>query len=207
MIESDPNRKLWDKSKKDVIVSGTAEAVTLLGGIQDEFTYQQQQRIREILRDLEKAVVLGILSNNSIGSATARRTLKGVRSYIATNAQSVGPTLTESWLGNSIKAAWDNGGTDVDVILAGVNYKRLIDQYNASRKLIGNEDAKFSNLVTEYESTFGVMKVVLSRWMPSSELLILSSQRVKVLPLQGRSFQFKEVASTGDSRKGMVLGE
>lgn len=188
-------------------MSGTAEAVTLLGGIQDEFTYQQQQRIREALRDLEKAVVLGILSGNTIGTATARRTLKGLRSTLATNAQSVGATLTESWLGNSIKSAWDQGGTDVDIILAGVNYKRLIDQYNASRKLVNNEDAKYSNLVTEYESTFGVMKVVLSRWMPSSECLILSSQRIKVLPLQGRSFQFKEVASQGDSRKGMILGE
>jgi hypothetical protein len=193
--------------KKDVIVSGTQEAVTQLGGINDEFTYQQQQRIREALRDLEKAVILGILSGNTIGSATARRTMKGLRSFITTNAQSVGATLTESWLGNSLKAAWDQGGTDVDVILAGVNYKRIIDQFNASRKLIPNEDSKFSNLVSEYESTFGVMRVVLSRWMPANEALILSSQRIKVLPLQGRSFQFKEVASQGDARKGMVLGE
>lgn len=181
--------------------------MTQLGGVNDEFTYQQQQRIREALRDLEKATILGILSGNTIGSATARRTLKGLRSFLATNAQSVGATLTESWLGNSIKAAWDQGGTDVDVILAGVNYKRIIDSFNASRKLIANEDSKFSQLVSEYESTFGVMRVVLSRWMPANEALILSSQRVKVLPLNGRSFQFKDVASQGDSKKGMVIGE
>lgn len=193
--------------KKDVIVSGTQEAVTLLGGVNDEFTYQQQQRVREALRDLEKAVVLGILSGNTVGSATARRTMKGIRSFIATNAQSVGATLTESWLGNSIKAAWDQGGTDVDVILAGVNYKRIIDSFNSSRKLIPNEDLRFTQLVSEYESTFGVMRVVLSRWMPANEALVLASQRVKVLPLQGRSFQFREVASQGDSRKGMILGE
>lgn len=193
--------------KKDVIVSGTQEAVTLLGGVNDEFTYQQQQRIREALRDLEKATILGILSGNTLGSATARRTLKGLRSFIATNAQSVGPTLTESWLGNTIKAAWDQGGTDVDVILAGVNYKRIVDSFNASRKLIANEDSRYSQLVSEYESTFGVMRVVLSRWMPANEALILSSQRIKVLPLQGRSFQFKDVASQGDSKKGMVIGE
>lgn len=179
----------------------------MLGGVQDEFTYQQQQRIREALRDLEKAVILGILSGNTIGTATARRTMSGVRSLLTTNANSVGATLTESWLSNSINNAWNQGGTDVDVIVAGVNYKRIIDQFNASRKLISNEDSKFMNLVTEYESTFGVMKVVLSRWMPANEALILSSQRVKVLPLQGRSFQFKEVASQGDARKGMVIGE
>lgn len=193
--------------KKDVIVSGTQEAVTLLGGVNDEFTYQQQQRVREALRDLEKAVILGILSGNTIGSASARRTLKGLRSFIGTNAQSVGATLTESWLGNTIKKAWDQGGTDVDLIVAGVNYKRTIDGFNSSRKLISNDDSRYSQLVSEYESTFGVMRVVLSRWMPPAEALIIASQRVKVLPLQGRSFQFKEVASQGDSRKGMVLGE
>lgn len=193
--------------KKDVIVSGTQEAVTQLGGVGDEFTYQQQQRVREALRDLEKAIVLGILSGNTIGSATARRTMKGLRSFVATNVNSVGPTLTESWLGNAIKSAWDTGGTDVDVILTGVNYKRIIDSFNSSRKLIPNEETRFSQLVSEYESTFGVMRVVLSRWMPANEAIVLSSQRVKVLPLNGRSFQFKEVASQGDARKGMVLGE
>ncbi|SRR6266436_766029 len=195
--------------KKDVIVSGTQEAVTLLGGVNDEFTYQQQQRVREALRDLEKSVVLGILSGNTIGGSTqtSRRTMKGIRSFIATNIQSVGTTLTESWLGNAIKSAWDTGGTDVDVILAGVSVKRTIDTFNSSRKLLPNEDLRFTQLVSEYESTFGVMRVVLSRWMPAGECLILASQRVKVLPLQGRSFQFREVASQGDSRKGMILGE
>lgn len=133
--------------------------------------------------------------------------MRGIRSFLTTNVQSVGPTLTESWLGNAIKAAWDQGGTDVDVIVCGVNYKRIIDSFNASRKMVSNDDTKFNQLLSEYESTFGLMKVVLSRWMPANEALVLSTQRVKVLPLQGRSFMFKEVASQGDSRKGMVLGE
>jgi hypothetical protein len=193
--------------KKDVIVSGTQEAVTLLGGVNDEFSYQMQQRLREGLRDLEKAVINSILTGNTIGSSTVRRTMKGLRQFLATNINSVGPTLTESWLGNALKSAWSNGGTDIDCIVAGVNYKRVIDSFNASRKLIANEDMRFSNLVSEYESTFGILKVVLSRWMPTDEALILSTQRVKVLPLQGRSFQFKEVASQGDSRKGMIIGE
>jgi len=193
--------------KKDVIVSGTQEAVTQLGGVSDEFSYQQTQRLREALRDLEKTVINGILSGNTIGTASARRTLKGIRSFITTNVNSVGATLTESWFGNAIKSAWDNGGTDLDIVVAGVNYKRIIDSFNGSRKLIPNEDTRFSQLVSEYESTFGMLKVVLSRWMPANELLILASGRVKVLPLNGRSFQFKEVASQGDSRKGMVLGE
>jgi hypothetical protein len=37
--------------------------------------------------------------------------------------------------------------------------------------------------------------------------MVLASPRVKVVPLRGRSFQFERVAKTGDSEKGMVLGE
>lgn len=193
--------------KKDVIVSGTQAAVTQLAGIDDEFTYQQGNRIAEALRDLEKSVIMGILSGNTIGSAAVRRTARGLRSFISTNAQSVGATLTESWLGNTIKAAWDTGGTDINVIVAGVNYKRIIDTFNASRKQISNDDTKFAQLTTEYESTFGLLSVVLSRWMPANEALILATPRIRVLPLQTRSFQFKEVSSQGDSRKGFIVGE
>lgn len=193
--------------KKDVIVSGTMEAVTQLGGIDDEFTYQQAGRITEIVRDLEKAVVLGILSGNTIGSTTARRTLDGIRNVISTNVQSVGASLTESWLGNTIKLAWDQGGTDCNLIYAGVNYKRIIDTFTATRVQQNPRDPRFTNLVSEYESTFGLLSVMLGRWMPANELLILATNRINIPPLQGRSFQFREVASQGDSRKGMVVGE
>ena len=38
-------------------------------------------------------------------------------------------------------------------------------------------------------------------------MLLLDSSRLSVMPLSGRSFQFKPLASTGDSTVGMVLGE
>jgi len=88
--------------KEDIIVSNTQQAVTLLGGISDEYAYQEMKKVTEAVRNLEKAVIMGISFGNTIGSSTARRTMKGLRSLIATNVQSVGATLTESWLGNSL---------------------------------------------------------------------------------------------------------
>lgn len=193
--------------KEDIIISNTQQAVSLLGGISDEYAYQEMKKTTEAVRNLEKAVIMGVSFGNTIGSSTARRTMKGLRSLIATNVQSVGPTLTESWLGNTIKLAWDNGGTDCDILLAGVNYKRIIDGMNGARKLIANSDKRFSNVVSQIETTFGLFNVVLSRWMPANELLVLASGRTNVLPLQGRSFRSVRVASQGDSVKGMVVGE
>jgi hypothetical protein len=193
--------------KKDIIVSGTQQAVALLGGIEDEFEYQKMKKLTEAVRDLEKVAIMGIASGNTIGSGTARRTMAGIRSLITTNVRSVGPVLTESWLGTAIQDAWQQGGTDVDLILSGVAHKRIIDGLNATRIQVTNDDPRFRNRVSYYESTFGVMTVMLCRWLPASEALILSSRRIKVPPLATRSFMVKNVLSQGDSKKAMVLGE
>ena len=38
-------------------------------------------------------------------------------------------------------------------------------------------------------------------------MLFLDSSRTSVVPLKGRSFQFKPLAATGDYESGEVLGE
>lgn len=195
--------------KKDVIISGTVEAVTQLGGVTDEMEYQKQQRMREALRDLEKAVIQGKLSGNSIGTASAYRTMRGIWDFLSTNAYSVA-TLTESWLNTAIQAAWNNGGTDLNLIIADANWKRVIDSWNSSRIQVFQGDGTantYHQRVTYYEGTFGVQEVILGRWMPSYSLMILSTERCKAVPLQGRSFNFQPVSKTGDAEKGMIIGE
>jgi hypothetical protein len=69
------------------------------------------------------------------------------------------------------------------------------------------KDTKFTDLVSVYESDFGVCRVILSRACPSDGVLLLDSSRISVLPLAGRSFHYKPLASSGDSEVGMVIGE
>ena len=195
--------------KKDVIISGTVQAVTELGGIQDELDYQRTNRLREALRDLEKAAINGVFSGNSIGSSSAYRTMQGIWNWITTNSFSVA-TLTESWLNTAIQGAWENGATDLDLIVCDANYKRIIDQLNVSRihnfQGDGTYEA-FRNRVSYYECSFGVFEVMLGRWMPQNSAMIISTQRVHVPPLQGRSFRYEPVSRTGDAEKGMIIGE
>jgi hypothetical protein len=193
--------------KKDVIVSGTIQAV-VQHGVDDEFDHQKTERLREVIRDLEKSTILSILSGNTIGGVTATRTQRGIRSALATNAASIG-TLTESWFGNTIKLAWDNGGSDLNLTVIDSTGKRLVDGFQGSAKQViqGQGDNLFRNWVDTYQSTFGTMRIVLSRWMPNLELFNLASGRCRVVPLRQRSFQFIETARTGDSRKGFVVGE
>jgi len=195
--------------QKPIEVSDTQRSVNNLGGIDDEYSYQLEQRTKEILRDLEKAVILGAASGNSFGSLTAYRSMKGIWRSIATNQQTTTAALTETFLGDTIvKSAWDNGGDDVDLIVADAEWKRAIDGFIDSRIRVTDDADTFRTEVTYYESSFG-RQVVLppNRHMPYKSAMVLASDRIEVVPLQGRSFQHESLAKTGHATKGVVVGE
>lgn len=192
--------------KKDIIISGTMRAVKTLGNAGDEYNYQLQKRMKEGLRDLEKAVIHGKLSGNTIGSVSNYRTLKGIWDFLATNSTSVA-TLSTTVLDDVIGNAWGAGGTP-NLIVADATWKRIIDGFNSNRAALANSEMdQYQNMVTRYESTYGAFDVILGRWMPNKSIMVIDTNNIHVVPLQGRSFQHTFVAPTGDATKGMLLGE
>lgn len=192
--------------KKDIIISGTVQAVNMLGGIANEYDYQKMKKIKETIRDLEKAAIQGKSSGNSLGSASAYRTFAGIWDQITTNSTSIA-TIDPDSLNTVVQNAWNNGAGDLDLIVCDANWKKVIDKFNDTRILTSDTKNSYTRKISLYEGTFGTQEVLLSRWMPANSLMVLSSQRVKVMPLKGRSYQYMDVAKTGDSNKGMVLGE
>ncbi|MCJ7729375.1 MAG: DUF5309 domain-containing protein, partial [Sedimentisphaerales bacterium] len=68
-----------------VEVSGTDIAASQLG-LADEMDYQKQERLRELIRDLENTVINGGRPvSDPEGSGTARRSIKGVIQHLLTN--------------------------------------------------------------------------------------------------------------------------
>lgn len=189
----------------ELIVSGTQQAVSHIG-VADEYEHQKMKKMQEALRDLEKSVIQGKLSGNTIGSSTAYRTMKGLWDFLETNISSVA-TLTPSLLDGVIESAWSEGGVDCDYIVASPGAKKLIDSFNESRTRVTNMDSTYRDMVSVYEGTFGSFKVIMSRWMPTNGFIVMASDRVKVVPLRDREFQHKSVAPTGDAVKGMIVGE
>lgn len=195
--------------KKDIIVSETMMAVSQHGGIENEYAHQKANRMKEAIRDLEKATIQGKSSGNTLGSGSAFRTMKGVWDHITTNVTSTG-TLTPDILDTIIQGAWTGGASDIDLIIADAQWKRAIDGFNSNRTQVvqgSGVDTNFKNRITQYESTFGTLDVMLGRWMPARTLMVVSTNRIKVVPLKGRSFTHQEVSRTGDAMKGMIVGE
>jgi hypothetical protein len=201
-----------------VEVSGSMRAARQIG-VADEVDYQKQERLRELLRDLENCVINGTApAANPQGSTTVRRTLNGIIASISTNQFLVGSgdipagagsgdTLDENVLNACLRTVWEQSAGMIDTILVGGAQKRRINALLNNSRLFTASTDTFKSSLAVYESDFGVQRVVLSRWVPADTVLFLDSSRISVVPLQGRSFHYKPLAATGDSETGMVLGE
>lgn len=202
-----------------VEVSGSMQAARAYG-IDDEVDYQKQERMRELLRDLENCVINGVAPGaDAQGTSTVRRSMNGIIHSIATNTFAPGSggipdgdgsgsdELNEEVLNAALKAVWDQSSGSIDTILVGGAQKRRINGFATGSRAYLPDDEAYRDLISVYESDFGVCRVVMSRWVPSDTLVLLDSSRIQVMPLQGRSFHFKPLAADGDSMKGQVIGE
>ncbi len=197
-----------------VEVSGSELAVRQLA-VQDELDYQKQQRLRELLRDLENSVINGRgAAANPEGSSSVRRTMRGIVSFCTSNrfAPGVGgfpsdAAISEEQLNFALREIWKSSNGHVDLVVVNGQEKRWINAFIGTNRRYGAGEQTFTNLVSQYESDFGVCRVVLSRWVPIGSVLLLDSSRIDVTPLSGRSFQYKPLGATGDRESGQVIGE
>jgi hypothetical protein len=202
-----------------VSVSGSMQAARAVG-VADEADYQRQERLRELLRDLENCVINGVApAATPQGSASVRRTMNGLISLIQTNALEPdtggipagggvgGNELTEPLLNACLRRVWEQSSGKVDTILVNGFQKRKINEFVSSSRRFSAGDDRLRDMLSVYESDFGVCRVVMSRWVPADRLLLLDSSRLAVPALAGRSFAYKPLGATGDSVRGMLVGE
>jgi hypothetical protein len=197
-----------------VEVSGSELAVRQVG-VRDELDYQKLQRTRELLRDLEHSVINGRApAATQEGSASVRRTMRGLRSFIATNVFAPGVNsfpgdveLTEEQLNIALRTIWQSSNGHVDLIVVGGKEKRAINRFVTTNRRFTPMTDTYRDNVAVYESDFGVCRIILSRAVTQGTALLLDSSRIEVMPLAGRSFHFKPLATTGDRESGQVIGE
>ena len=202
-----------------VEISGSQLAATQLA-LADEQDYQKAERLREMLRDLENCVINGVAAvSTPQGSSSVRRTMRGIIPSLTSNTFAPGSSgfpagegdnddlLTEAQLNAALRSIWEKSSARIDTIVVNGFQKRRINGFVTSDRRFSGKDTRFRDMVSVYESDFGVCRVILSRWVPTDTVLLLDSSRLHVLPMAGRSFHFKKLAPTGDSEVGMVVGE
>lgn len=194
-----------------IAVSGTALATGALGG--DSYENSRAKVFREVPYRLEEAVLTSTWNSTSLGSATLTRTMQGVKPQLtAINSQVVVASFAAN-PGKYVLTVWE------EIFNAGASQQEqwaLVCGRTAYADLCNSNDTKiydtsavttYQRLVRRFVGGFGDAQVFVSRALAPTDTLIISRDRVKVVPLQGRSFAYQEMAASGDNRKGLVIGE
>lgn len=196
---------------KDVRVTNTQQRVAHYG-MSDPYTYQLQKKMKELARDIEKALIAGTRASGDSGVA---RRLDGAIALITVNktARASGTSLTETEFNDIMQGIYDNG-TDiaVDKVFTGATLKRAISAYTAgSTKFTDANGKRLYNTVSVYESDFGVHMVYLEREVPSSAnakgILAVDSSKWRVAYLTDGRPQHIPLATIGSAKRGMVETE
>lgn len=191
---------------KTLEVSETLRAVSV-AGLEDEFAYQMEKRMKEIATDVEKALITA--TGNSGASGTARR-LKGILSFIATNVESGTGTGTQAYsetmYNNLLQEIWVSGGRPDYTYVNGFQ-KRKISAFATSntRYQEVDEAGALRNYVSVYESDFGKQRIELDPFMDTDKVVALQRDMWKVAVLRG--IKPVDVATVGDAKRGALVGE
>lgn len=198
--------------RAEIAVSNTDLALNLYGN--DSYASAQAKALVDMLHGLEKEVLRGRLNAaNSLGTTTTTRTMQGIRpsitginSTVAASSFSANPHL---YLGNLWQNIYDQGGSSNEdwAIVAGPTFYRDISNLNDTKVQDSNQSEQFKRVIRTYTGPFGSARVILARTLPSTELLLVPRERIKVVPLQGRSFGVAEMATAGDNQKSLLTGE
>jgi hypothetical protein len=201
--------------RAEVSVSDTDRAITSSLYGDTSFDAQIRKAFIEMRWGLEKEVLRGKLNAaNSLGSTSTTRTMKGLREFITTVNSQVAVTSFAAnphlYIGNVWKDAYDQGASAYQenwAIVAGTTWYRDISNLNDTKVQDSNERETFKRVIRTYTGPLGSAEVILGRSLGDTELLLVPRERVKVVPLNGRSFSLAQMAKTGDNEKALLTGE
>jgi hypothetical protein len=174
-------------------------------GYKDEYAFQVEKALKEIGRDIERALING--SGAVSGGTGTARELKGILAWIRTNVSTgtgTGRDITEAEL-NSLLADIYSAGGDPDTILVSPKQRNKMSGFFDDSRSYVDSVKKFTSAIAVYDSNFGVIQVVSDIHMPDSQLAVLDSSTWKIAQL--RPVAKEETAKVADADGFAVVGE
>ena len=229
--------------RKDIMVSETERAINA-AGFKDAYQYELMKATREIARNIEAYQFLvtgngtaGIVTNTG-ATNTVRQSLNLGNFLTATANVGTYPTMTASYtelfasasssaavlttvmFNNALEQAFDNGGNPEQAFVS-PKIKRQISQFTATNqnRNIAAIEKKLVNAVDLYFSDFGLVEIVLDRWVPEATNTVTTTaasdcrgniyflERAKNRLAWLRPMQHTLIGKRGDSVGGIILGE
>jgi len=143
----------------------------------------------------------------NLGSASLPRSMGGIGTYITDNVVNAAGAIAKSYVDSLMEEIiMDGGYPDLLVMNPRVanDLRGLLD--NSSFIRVGQDENKLgSNPIERVMTQYGELELVMNRWCPENTAYVLQSSKIGFFAL--RNFETYELARTGDSLKGEVVGE
>lgn len=220
--------------RKDISVSETQRAVNP-AGFKDAYAYEIAKATKELARNLEVWVFHPSASASVTGSSTVARYMIGFAGFISSTATSTAypyvinqktlnaataSAISQTQFNDALQTAYTNGGNPEQCYVSPA-IKRQLSLYNITNqnRNIAAVDKKLVAAIDFYLSDFGLIQIVLDRWVPqatntgtttaasdvSGALYFLERAKNRLAWL--RPMQHTLVGKRGDSVAGTILGE
>jgi hypothetical protein len=208
-------------------VTGTSQAVDSYG-YNDQMAHERTKALREIKRDIEKALVE---NNPSVAGATGTpRELGGLETWISTNASrgvggagtgynsgtklTAAPTdgtqrpLTQNLFDDLIKTSYDNGidVTGTRYLMANSNIiNQVASTFTGNQSRMSTDATKVSNKIDMILTPFGIIATKLNPQMRQRTAIVCNPEHFTVAVL--RDFKTTKLAKTSDSEEEALVYE
>jgi len=199
------------KFREDIKVSRRANQATLkVPGFPAPFDEDVADKTVEVVKQLERAVLMGRTNGNTIGASGEETTMAGIYHSVVTNVVS-SATWTNSLM-NNLLATMDTqtdvtGNSDRYSIWAGTRAYRSISNSRDSRVEQGVQEVEAGiKAPTMYLSDFGDIPMFKSRYLPQGSILVLRRDFIEIAPYNGLSFATRRYDNGSSSETGYVEG-
>lgn len=184
-------------------MSGTQRAVQQYVQ-EDIFLDEVQRKLERIRINLERTLWNGVKVSPS-DNATPRL-MGGVRDFISDYGYTTSAAFTAANFKAFLRSIDNRGGTINEAWM----HPTLLDSFlglNADSLIIERADQTVGRVVKSFISNYGTVELNVSNNIPTDEILVFDSAKTKVKPLNKRAAFYEELAKTGDSVKGQIIGE
>lgn len=209
---------------KELQVSNTQMSVSIAGRT-SEWAYQMSKRAKELARDIEAQLILSSAAAAGDTTADTARQLEGwgmsaitnaTAGFLSANVETTLTTasdtgtrknLTETIFNNILQTCWDAGGFPDACHVNGFN-KRVISSFSANATRTASVDfgdTRLQAAVDVYQSDFGIIRILLNRFVAVTNLAVIETQYWRVAEL--RPMTFSRLAKDGDRELGQFVTE
>lgn len=192
-------------------VTNTQNATTLYGG--KDMNYQRMKKATEHKIDMARSMYFGELKQDGTGT-NAKRTTKGLLSFLTANNYDAAGSLTQSEFDNNISEVVFKHGSKDKILLCSARLLSVINGWATNKLQVNQDAAKYGLAIFDYITPFGKYHLMNDQRLLEGAVygghgIVLDPENVKYCPLEGRDTKLETniQANDADERKDQFITE